>query len=206
MFTCVWMVFSTKERHVHLCVDSVQHQGQACSPVWIVFSTKDRHVHLCVDGVQHQGQACSPVWIVFSTKDRHVHLCVDGVQHQGQTCLPVCGWCSAPRTGIVRFKGVSRLGSAEVGFAYKTRVVGSRFGGWNSVCWECNYPGGPGKGVGPGTYGKRFGDMESWKGKYASGLRFSFRKRYSTEKGGTVDEDCEVISMGHKIGDISYVR
>ncbi|KAI8500593.1 hypothetical protein Bbelb_214110 [Branchiostoma belcheri] len=75
MFTCVWIVFRTKDRHVHLCVDSVQHQGQACSPVcgccsaprtgmltcvWIVFSTKDRHAHLCVDSVQHQGQACPP--------------------------------------------------------------------------------------------------------------------------------------------------
>ncbi|KAI8479235.1 hypothetical protein Bbelb_430400 [Branchiostoma belcheri] len=66
MFTCVWMVFSTNDRHVHLCVDSVQYQGQACSAVWIVFSTKDRHVHLCVDGVQYQGQACSPL-----SRDKH---------------------------------------------------------------------------------------------------------------------------------------
>ncbi|KAI8515431.1 hypothetical protein Bbelb_062440 [Branchiostoma belcheri] len=56
MFVCVWIVFSTKDRHVDLCVDGVQHQGQACSPVsgwcsalrtgmltcvWMVFSTKD---------------------------------------------------------------------------------------------------------------------------------------------------------------------
>ncbi|KAI8499862.1 hypothetical protein Bbelb_221790 [Branchiostoma belcheri] len=44
--------------------------------VWMEFSTKDRYVYLCVDGVQHQGQ------------------------HQGQVRLPVCGWCSAPRTGM----------------------------------------------------------------------------------------------------------
>ncbi|KAI8498931.1 putative glycerol kinase 5 [Branchiostoma belcheri] len=53
-----------------------------------------------VDGVQHQGQVRLRVWMVFSTKDRCVCLCVDGVQHQGQVCLPVCGWCSAPRTGV----------------------------------------------------------------------------------------------------------
>ncbi|KAI8505498.1 hypothetical protein Bbelb_166870 [Branchiostoma belcheri] len=103
------MAFSTKDRHLYLCVDGVQHQGQVSLPVcgwcsaprtgvfacvWMVFSTKDRHVPLCVDGVQHQGQ------MVFSTKDRHLYLCVDGVQHQGQVCLPVFGWCSAPRTGV----------------------------------------------------------------------------------------------------------
>ncbi|KAI8503298.1 hypothetical protein Bbelb_191190 [Branchiostoma belcheri] len=48
--------------------------------------TKDRHVHLCVDSVQYQ--------------DRHVYLCVDGVQHQRQACSSVCGWRSAPRTGM----------------------------------------------------------------------------------------------------------
>ncbi|KAI8482464.1 Cartilage matrix protein, partial [Branchiostoma belcheri] len=75
VFTCVWMVFSTKE------------------------STKDRCVYLCVDGVQYQGQVClhvcgwcsaprtgvfTCVWMVFSTKDRCVYMCVDGVQYQGQ--------------------------------------------------------------------------------------------------------------------------
>ncbi|KAI8521161.1 Sperm-tail PG-rich repeat-containing protein 2 [Branchiostoma belcheri] len=28
VFACVWIVFSTKDRHVCLCVDGVQHQGQ----------------------------------------------------------------------------------------------------------------------------------------------------------------------------------
>ncbi|KAI8510096.1 hypothetical protein Bbelb_125240 [Branchiostoma belcheri] len=28
VFTCVWMVFSTKDKCVYLCVDGVQHQGQ----------------------------------------------------------------------------------------------------------------------------------------------------------------------------------
>ncbi|KAI8500579.1 hypothetical protein Bbelb_213970 [Branchiostoma belcheri] len=122
MFTCVWIVFSTKDRHVCLCVDGVQHQGQACSPVcgccsaprtgiftcvWMVFSTKDRHVYMCVDGGQHQEQACSPVcgwcsaprtgmftcvWMVFSTKDRYVCLCVDSVQDQEQVQLCVCAY------------------------------------------------------------------------------------------------------------------
>ncbi|KAI8514126.1 Smg-6, nonsense mediated mRNA decay factor [Branchiostoma belcheri] len=109
VFTCVWMVFSTKDstkdRCVCLCVDGVQHQGQTCLPVcgwcsalrtgvfacvWMVFSTKDRCVCLCVDDVQHQGQHQGQV----------CYLCVDGVQHQGQVCLPVCGWCSALRTGV----------------------------------------------------------------------------------------------------------
>ncbi|KAI8512675.1 corticospinal neuron axon guidance through spinal cord [Branchiostoma belcheri] len=98
------MAFSTKDMCVCLCVDGVQHQGHVCLPVcgwcsaprtgvfacvWIVFSTKDR---------------CVCVRMVFSskdsTKDMCVCLCVDGVQHQGQVCLPVCGWCSAPRTGV----------------------------------------------------------------------------------------------------------
>ncbi|KAI8503361.1 hypothetical protein Bbelb_191820 [Branchiostoma belcheri] len=96
MFTCVWIVISTKDRHIYQGMDGVQHQGQRSVPrtgiftcVWMVFSTKDRHVHLCVDSVQYQGQACSPVcgwcsvprtgmftcvWMVFSTKDRHVHV------------------------------------------------------------------------------------------------------------------------------------
>ncbi|KAI8521128.1 hypothetical protein Bbelb_008820 [Branchiostoma belcheri] len=102
VFDCVWMVFSTKDRCVYLCVDGVQHQGQAnltvcgwCSAprigmfvcvwmvfstkdrrvcAWMVFSTKDRYVHVCV-------------WKVFSTKDRYVCLCLDGVQHQGQVPL-----------------------------------------------------------------------------------------------------------------------
>ncbi|KAI8506079.1 Low-density lipoprotein receptor domain class A, partial [Branchiostoma belcheri] len=101
MFSCVWMVFSTKVRHVKLCVDGVQHQGQ---------------VYLCVDGVQHQGQAClavcgwcsaprsgmlSCVWMVFSTKDRFTCVwMVFSTKHQRQACLAVCGWCSAPRSGM----------------------------------------------------------------------------------------------------------
>ncbi|KAI8503418.1 NAD(P)H-hydrate epimerase [Branchiostoma belcheri] len=184
MFTFVLMVFSTKDRHVYLCVDSVQHQGQACSCVLKVFSTKDRHVHLCVDGVQHQGQAwaSSPVTWQSLPPIRHSFLSAPFrarvVKRQVQGCVPF---------GVSR----GRFCVQNPGCGVKIRRVEFR---------------GPGKGVGPGTYGKRFGDMESWKGKYASGLRFSFRKRYSTEKGGTVDEDCEVISMGHKIGDISYVR
>ncbi|KAI8508723.1 exo-alpha-(2-_3)-sialidase, partial [Branchiostoma belcheri] len=67
--------------------------------VWMVFSTKDKYVCLCVDGVQYQGQVCLPVcgwcsvpgtgmfacvWMVFSARDRYVCLCVDGVQYQGQ--------------------------------------------------------------------------------------------------------------------------
>ncbi|KAI8492403.1 hypothetical protein Bbelb_298560 [Branchiostoma belcheri] len=40
------------------CVDSVQHQGQACSRVWIVFSTKDStrdsYIYLCIDSLQGQ--------------------------------------------------------------------------------------------------------------------------------------------------------
>ncbi|KAI8506331.1 hypothetical protein Bbelb_157580 [Branchiostoma belcheri] len=87
MFACVWMVFSTRDRHVCLCVDGVQHQGQACLPVCGWCSAPGIGMFACV-------------WMVFSTRDRHVCLCVDGVQHQGQGCLPVCGWCSAPGTGV----------------------------------------------------------------------------------------------------------
>ncbi|KAI8492629.1 hypothetical protein Bbelb_296700 [Branchiostoma belcheri] len=128
MFTCVWMVFSTKDRHVYLCVDGVQPQGQAFLPV--VFSTKDRTgVFTCM-------------WIVFSNKDRHVYLCVESVQHQGWECLPaywthqtvvprgdpslelinkvaprtvvsVCGWCSAPGTdmSVCRWCSAPRTGT-----------------------------------------------------------------------------------------------
>ncbi|KAI8509714.1 hypothetical protein Bbelb_121420 [Branchiostoma belcheri] len=71
MFACVWMVFSTKDRHVCLCVDGVQHQGQVCLPVCGWCSAPRTGMFTCV-------------WMVFSTKDRHVCLCVDGVQYQGQ--------------------------------------------------------------------------------------------------------------------------
>ncbi|KAI8491112.1 PtdIns(3,5)P(2) sythesis regulation factor [Branchiostoma belcheri] len=70
------IVFSTKDRHVHLCVDSVQHQRQTCLPVFGWYSAPRTGMFTCV-------------WIVFSTKDRHVYLCVDSVQHQGQACSPV---------------------------------------------------------------------------------------------------------------------
>ncbi|KAI8495792.1 hypothetical protein Bbelb_262080 [Branchiostoma belcheri] len=71
VFACVWMVFSTKDRCVCLCVDGVQHQGQACLPVCGWCSAPRTGMFACV-------------WMVFSTKDRYVCLCVDGVQHQGQ--------------------------------------------------------------------------------------------------------------------------
>ncbi|KAI8507871.1 hypothetical protein Bbelb_141110 [Branchiostoma belcheri] len=80
------MVFSTRDRHVCLCVDDVQHQGQVCLPVCGWCSAPGTGMLACV-------------WMVFSTRDRYVYLCVDGVQHQGQVCLPVCGWCSSPGTG-----------------------------------------------------------------------------------------------------------
>ncbi|KAI8487097.1 hypothetical protein Bbelb_351670 [Branchiostoma belcheri] len=78
MFACVWMMFSTKDRHVYLCVDGVQHQGQACLPVCGWCSAPRTAMFACV-------------LMVYGPKDRHVYLCVDGVQHQGQACLPVCG-------------------------------------------------------------------------------------------------------------------
>ncbi|KAI8479344.1 hypothetical protein Bbelb_429190 [Branchiostoma belcheri] len=63
--------------------------------VWIVFSTKDRY-----SGPAPRTDMFICVWMVFSTKDRCVCQCVDGDQHQGQTCSSVCGWCSAPVTGV----------------------------------------------------------------------------------------------------------
>ncbi|KAI8503855.1 Bax inhibitor 1 [Branchiostoma belcheri] len=109
MFACVWMVFSTKDRHVCLCVDGVQHQGQACLPVcgwcsalrtgmfacvcgwcsaprtgafacvWTVFSTKDRT------------GAFACVWMVFSTKDRCICVCMVFTNKDMCVCLCVDG-------------------------------------------------------------------------------------------------------------------
>ncbi|KAI8507870.1 hypothetical protein Bbelb_141100 [Branchiostoma belcheri] len=121
MFACVWMVFSTKDTDVCLCVDGVQHQGQCSAPgtgvfacVWMMFSTRDRYVCLCVDGVQNQGQVCLPVCGWFSLYQGQKCLCVDGVQYQGQTCLPVCGRCSAPGTGMVLFALLSHIAKYSI--------------------------------------------------------------------------------------------
>ncbi|KAI8519531.1 hypothetical protein Bbelb_027880 [Branchiostoma belcheri] len=65
MFTCAWMVFSTKDMNVHLFVDGVQHQGQECSPVCGWCSAPRTGMFTCV-------------WMVFSTKDKHLHIQWEG--------------------------------------------------------------------------------------------------------------------------------
>ncbi|KAI8498748.1 hypothetical protein Bbelb_232010 [Branchiostoma belcheri] len=107
VFVCGWMMFSTKDRPRYACLSECMGSTKSAS-VWMVFSTKDRHtcIAMCVDNFQHQGQTylSASVWMVFNTKDRHtcLALCVDSFQHQGQAYLSasVCGWCSAPRTGV----------------------------------------------------------------------------------------------------------
>ncbi|KAI8510436.1 hypothetical protein Bbelb_113520 [Branchiostoma belcheri] len=103
----MWVVFSTKDRHVWLFVDvclPVSPTGQACLAVcgcvfacmWVVFGTKDRHVWLCV-------VVCLPYVAGFSTKDstkdRHVRLCVH-TEEQRKTHLDISALSSAKDPGI----------------------------------------------------------------------------------------------------------